>query len=313
MISSNGAIISLNISTGKGTRKHPVAELEINERGAVGDAHAGRWHRQLSLLGQENITAFNARTGQTVQPGEFAENITTQGIDYATVSVLDRFRSGTVELEVTQIGKKCHGDGCAIFQSVGQCAMPKEGIFCRVRNGGVLRAGDCIDYLPRKLAIRVITMSDRAFAGEYADRSGPHAQQLLETFFTPTRWHWQIDRVLLPDDAMLLRHELARALDEGVDIIFTLGGTGVGPRDCTPEAVTAVCEKQLPGIMEHIRLKYGAQLPQALLSRSIAGVAGTAQIYALPGSVRAVEEYLQEICPTIEHLIYMLHGLDIHG
>lgn len=313
MISTNGVITSLNISAGKGTSKAPVCELEIDERGAVGDAHAGRWHRQLSLLGQESIDTFNARTAQNIQPGEFAENITTLGLDLSNVAVLDRFRIGTVELELTQIGKKCHGDDCAIFQTVGQCAMPKEGIFCRVKKGGVIHAGERIDYLPRKLKIRLITMSDRAFAGEYTDRSGPRAQELLETFFSSTRWHWQIERLLLPDDAVLLRKELSRARDEGVDIVFTLGGTGVGQRDITPEAVATVCEKQLPGIMEHIRVKYGAELPQARLSRSIAGVAASTQYYALPGSVRAVEEYLQEIIPTLEHIIYMLHGLDIHG
>jgi len=96
-------------------------------------------------------------------------------------------------------------------------------------------------------------------------------------------------------------------------VIVTTGGTGIGPRDITPEVVTALCQKQIPGIMEHIRAKFGAANPNALLSRSVAGVAGRSQIYALPGSVRAVEEYLGEILKTLEHVLCMLHGLDVHG
>ena len=95
-------------------------------------------------------------------------------------------------------------------------------------------------------------------------------------------------------------------------MIFTTGGTGVGPRDITPDVVTELCDKFIPGIMDHIRLKFGADKPNALLSRSVAGVAGSTLIYTLPGSVRAVQEYMQEILKTLEHLILTLHGLDDH-
>jgi len=97
-----------------------------------------------------------------------------------------------------------------------------------------------------------------------------------------------------------------------VDVVFTTGGTGIGPRDITPETVAALCERLIPGIMEHVRAKHGQQNPRARLSRSIAGVAGKTQIYTLPGSVRAVEEYLEEILKTLEHVVYMLHELDVH-
>ena len=95
-------------------------------------------------------------------------------------------------------------------------------------------------------------------------------------------------------------------------MILTLGGTGVGPRDVTPETITPLCDKLVPGIMEAIRIKFGMAKPRALLSRGIAGVTGKTLIYTLPGSVRAVEEYVQEILATMEHLIYMVHGLDAH-
>jgi molybdopterin adenylyltransferase len=308
-----GRVISVNVSAEKGTIKHPVPEILVTERGVDGDAHAGPWHRQVSILSQESVERFSEIAGRKVQPGEFAENITVSGIEMSHVGLLDRFTIGPVELEVAQIGKKCHGADCAIFREVGECLMPKEGLFCRVLAGGPVKSGDVVEYLPKALTFSIITLSDRAYRGEYEDRSGPRIRELLETFMAGKRWHPEIENVLLPDDADKLRTELIAARDQGVDVVLTTGGTGVGPRDFTPETVAAVCDKLIPGIMEHIRLKYGAANPNALLSRSVAGVAGSTLIYALPGSVRAVEEYMAEIVKTIEHLVTTAHGLDTHS
>ncbi|MBN1298005.1 molybdenum cofactor synthesis protein, partial [bacterium] len=131
------SIESLNISQEKGTVKQPVAEVMVTDRGISADAHAGVWHRQISLLAAENIEAFARTLNRRFTWGEFAENITTRGIDLNRVAVLDRFRIGTVELEVTQIGKACH-HGCAVFQEVGACIMPTDGIFARVISPGRL-------------------------------------------------------------------------------------------------------------------------------------------------------------------------------
>lgn len=305
-------VVSVNVSREKGTCKEPVPRIEIDALGVVGDAHAGPGLRQVSLLSRESIDRFAAETGRAVRPGEFAENITVGGLDLGGVAALDRFRFGRVELEVTQIGKVCHGRGCAIFQQVGKCVMPNEGIFARVVTGGSLQPGDRGVFCPRKLRFLVVTLSDRAAAGQYADRSGPRICEILADFLTGKRWHPQIETALIADDTAELRRRLAAAIEAGVDVIVTTGGTGVGPRDITPEVVTALCQKQIPGIMEHIRAKFGAANPNALLSRSVAGVAGTSQIYALPGSPRAVEEYLGEIVKTLEHVLCMLHGLDVH-
>jgi molybdopterin adenylyltransferase len=121
-----------------------------------------------------------------------------------------------------------------------------------------------------------------------------------------------IQTTLLPDDPVRLRRELESARQHGADVIFTTGGTGVGPRDISPEVAVQFCEKLIPGIMDHVRLKFGAHNPGALLSRSVAGITGTTQLYTLPGSVRAVEEYMGEILKIVEHLIYCLHGIDRH-
>jgi len=311
-MSNKGKVISVNISEEKGTVKHPVPEIVIDTSGVVNDAHAGLWHRQVSLLSQEDIDCFSREMGREINPGEFAENITVGGIDLGKVAILDRFRINQVELEVTQIGKECHGNNCAIYREVGKCVMPKKGLFCRVINNGQIKAGDCIEYIPRPLQIAVITLSDRASAGVYSDRSGPRAKQILEEHFAGKKWHLQIKNLVLADDANKLTKKLNKSIAGQMDVILTLGGTGVGPRDITPEVVTAVCDKVIPGIMENIRIKYGGQKPSALLSRSIAAIAGQTQIYALPGSVRAVEEYLSEILKTMEHTIFMIHGMDVH-
>ena len=311
-MSSKGKVVSVNTSEDKGTIKHPVDEVVFDPYGIVGDAHAGPWHRQVSLLGQASIDRFATEMDRALQPGEFAENITVAGIDIASAAVFDRFSIGDVELEVTQIGKKCHGDGCAIYREVGKCVMPKEGIFCRVLHGGSVRRGDIVLYEPKVLRFQLITLSDRASRGEYEDRSGPRARQLVEAFIAESRWQGEIETQIMPDDAEQLRDSVRAACQRGVDVILTLGGTGVGPRDITPETVAPLCDKLIPGIMEAIRMKFGQQNKRALLSRGIAGIAGQTLIYTLPGSVRAVEEYIQEILGTLEHLLCMAHAVDSH-
>lgn len=303
-------VVSVNISERKGTIKVPVQEIELTETGVKDDAHSGKWHRQVSLLGTESFDKFAGQAGRQLAYGEFAENITTSGIVLYHTRPLDKFLIGDTLLEVTQIGKSCHGDGCAIYREVGNCVMPKEGIFCRVLRTGTVKAGDKVQYLPRIFKIKVITLSDRASAGEYADRSGPATANILTEFFQSQQWQAEIERIVMPDD----KDQLTSIINnlEGTDMLFTTGGTGIGPRDITVDVIEPMLDKKIPGIMELIRTKYGSEKPAALLSRGVAGVKGQTLIYTLPGSVRAVEEYLSEISKTLKHSVYMLHGLDLH-
>ena len=141
-----GKIVAVNISKGKGERKVPVAAVELRENhGIVGDGHAGDWHRQVSLLAVESIGKMQ-QLGLDVKAGDFAENITTQGIELPTLPIGTRLTVGEVLLEVTQIGKECH-TRCAIYYQAGDCVMPKEGIFARVVRGGVVRPHDAIEVL----------------------------------------------------------------------------------------------------------------------------------------------------------------------
>ncbi|MFA5328009.1 MAG: molybdenum cofactor synthesis domain-containing protein [Prolixibacteraceae bacterium] len=305
-------VLSVNTSEKKGTIKKPVDSIQLTEIGVVGDAHSGKWHRQVSLLAAESIAKFSEEAGRTIKHGEFAENITTEGLLLHECRPLDRFRNNSIELEVTQIGKKCHGDNCSIFREVGNCVMPKEGIFARVIRNGEMKSGDELEYLPKILNIHVITLSDRASTGEYADKSGPHIKLISEAYFSKIKRQTKITNHLIPDDPDQLRTLLQQIKTSGADAIFTTGGTGIGPRDITPETVRPLLDKEIPGIMELIRVKYGTEKPAALLSRGIAGVSGKTLIYCLPGSVKAVTEYCNEILPTIEHSLYMMEGIDNH-
>lgn len=308
----NIKILSVNTSTKKGTVKKPVESIQLTNIGVVGDAHSGKWHRQVSLLASESIDKFSIEAGRTIKYGEFAENITTEGLLLHECRPLDRFMNEEIELEVTQIGKKCHGDNCSIFREIGNCVMPKEGIFARVIRSGKLKEGDELDCLRKVINIHIITLSDRASAGEYADKSGPQIKLLAETFFTGINRPTGFTHHLIPDDPEQLAKLVKESISVGADIVFTTGGTGIGPRDFTPETVRPMLDKEIPGIMELIRVKYGMEKPAALLSRGIAGVSGKTLIYCLPGSVKAVTEYCKEILPTIEHSIYMIEGIDSH-
>ena len=165
--------------------------------------------------------------------------------------------------------------------------------------------------LPENYRILIVTLSDRASRGEYEDISGPRAGELAADFFKSIDAKFTITFQLLPDEPELLRSKILDASHRH-DIIITTGGTGIGPRDITPDTVRPLLSMELPGIMEHIRVKFGAEKPTALLSRSIAGVIGRCLIYTLPGSVKAVNEYMGEITKTIEHSFNMLYGTDKH-
>lgn len=139
-----GKVLAVNVSENKGERKTPVASVTLREgHGIEGDGHAGDWHRQVSLLAMESIAKMQAM-GLDVKEGDFAENVTTQGVDLVSLPIGSKIQLGETVLEVTQIGKECH-TRCAIFYQAGDCVMPKEGIFAKVLTGGVVRPGDDVE------------------------------------------------------------------------------------------------------------------------------------------------------------------------
>jgi molybdenum cofactor synthesis domain-containing protein len=167
------------------------------------------------------------------------------------------------------------------------------------------------NMIPDKIEALVITLSDRAHAGDYDDLSGPRVKDMLNSYLVSEGWDNRIDYTLLPDDPEKLRELLMMSFPI-YDLIITTGGTGLGPRDTTIEVVSPLLEKSIPGVMEFIRTKYGASNPNALLSRGVAGINGKTLIYTLPGSVNAVSEYMTEILKTMKHTFSMMYAVDTH-
>ena len=304
-----GKIMAVNISEERGTQKKNVHSARlIEDWGIEHDAHAGKWHRQVSLLSYEKIEEFRKK-GAPVDEGAFGENLIIQGIDLRHLPVGTRLACGEVLLEVTQIGKQCH-NGCEIFRLMGDCIMPREGVFTRVLKGGEIKAGDEITMLPlekdRPFTAAVITLSDKGAAGEREDKSGPLIQEMLMK-----EGYDVIETLLLPDGEQPLKHQLMRLADQRqVNVIFTTGGTGFAERDVTPEATQAVCDRMAMGIADAIRQYSLSITGRAMLSRAVSGIRKKTLIVNLPGSPKAVKESLEYVLPQLGHGLGILRGTD---
>ena len=304
-----GKVTAVCISEKKGTQKKEVPSVTlVPEWGIENDAHAGRWHRQVSLLALEKIEAFREK-GADVDFGAFGENIITEGFDFRTLPVGTRFRIGDALLELTQIGKECHTH-CAIYHQVGDCIMPREGVFTIVLEGGTVRAGDRIEMIEadpdRPFTAAWITLSDKGAAGEREDRSGP----LIGEILTEAGYN-VVEGILIPDEPeMLMRHLIRLADQRQVNVIFTTGGTGFSQRDRTPEATAEVCDRMTPGISEAIRAYSMTKTPTAMLSRAAAGMRKETLIINLPGSPKAVRECLEFLIHPLGHGLEIMLGRD---
>jgi len=301
-------VLSVSLSSERGP-KTPAQELKLNSKGIIGDVHAKNWNRQVSIIDISDINKFRKLTdARTTEFGEFAENITSEGLHDIDFQTFDLLKIGDSILEVTQVGKPFHDE----FRELGNYVMPRVGIFCRVKKEGTIKAEDKIEYVPKVYNALILTLSDRASAGEYKDKSGPKINELLDEYLTKIKVRYHINHKIIPDNADELRKILTHAKNEKYDFIITTGGTGIGKRDITVDVVREMLDKEIPGIMEMIRMKYGQEKPNALLSRGVAGVMDESLIYTLPGSVKAVQEYMTEILKTLQHLVFMLHGIDAH-
>ncbi len=302
-----GKIIAICTSDVRGVQKQPRDTAWLDKDwGIRGDAHAGHWHRQVSLLAAEEIAAFNEK-GAGVQPGAFGENLVVEGIDLRRLPVGTLLQSGDAMLEITQIGKECHSH-CAIYHKMGDCIMPREGVFARVLAGGKIAVGDEIAVQPRTAPFlfqaAVITLSDRCAAGEREDKSGPAvAKRLTEAGYVVA------EQLLLADEREPLEHNLIRLCDQRqLDLILTTGGTGFAPRDITPEATRAVAERDAPGIAEAIRAASLRITPRAMLSRAVSVIRGKTLIINLPGSPKACMESMDVFLDQLPHALALLRG-----
>ena len=304
-----GTIKGICISHIRGIQKSEVAEADLKvDWGIVGDAHAGNWHRQVSLLSYEKIQEFKEK-GAEIVPGAFGENLIVEGYDFRNLPVGSRLAIGEAELEITQIGKECHNH-CEIYKAMGDCIMPREGGFAKVIKSGHITLGDTITLLPdnpdRPLTAAVITLSDKGAAGLREDKSGPIIVDELKR-----EGYEIIETLILPDELSLIKKNLIRLSDQRqVNLIITTGGTGFSERDCTPEATMAVATRNAPGIAEAIRAGSMQMTRRAMLSREASVIRNKTLIVNLPGSPKAVKESLGFVIDQLEHGIRILTGRD---
>lgn len=296
-----GKIIAVCTSPARGTEKKNIGRAFLKEGwGLDGDAHAGHWHRQVSLLSFDKVLDFNAR-GAGVSDGAFGENILVEGIDFGRLPIGTRLSCGDAVLEITQIGKECH-HGCAIRERVGDCIMPREGVFAKVVKSGCIEVG-----MKMKLVFKVgiLTISDKGAQGLREDESGKLIAALLPAGYEMVNYR------IIADDFDAISHELCDLCDNaGCNLVLTTGGTGFSSRDVTPEATLRVSDRIAPGIAEAIRAESMKITPRAMLSRGVSVIRGHTLIVNLPGSPRAVRESMAVIMDTIGHGLNLLQGTD---
>lgn len=303
-----GIIKAVCISKQRGTIKQNVQKIRlIEDFGLEGDAHGGNWHRQVSLLSYDKVKEFNQR-GAQVHEGDFGENILVEGIDLKHLKVGTRLTCQDAVLEITQIGKDCHHH-CQIYQRMGECIMPVEGVFAKVIKGGEIKVGDTMHVkvqTSQPLTAAVITLSDQGSQGRREDTSGKKIQEILNNH------HYHIiEYLLLSDDQDELEKQLIRLSDQRqVNLIITTGGTGFSPRDHTPEATLNVMTRNAPGIAEAIRYESMKYTKRAMLGRGASVIRHSTLIVNLPGSEKAVKESMDIIIDTLAHGLHILNGTE---
>lgn len=298
-------IYKISVSEKKGVRKTNVDKAYFeNDFGIKGDAHAGKWHRQVSLLALESVNKM-VEKGLDVKSGDFAENVTTEGLDLLSLPIGSEIKIGNVSLIISQIGKICH-HRCAIYHLAGDCVMPREGIFGVVRGSGELSVGDEIENLGKKgFSVGIITLSDRASKGEYEDKTGPAIEEFLKSNIETSF----IRRDIIADEKSLLEANLKDFADtQNFDLIITNGSTGVSPRDIAPDVTLPLIERRLSGFEEVMRAESFKVTKTAIVSRAICGIRGNSLIINLPGSPKGAIENLSVIMPAIEHTIKKING-----
>lgn len=288
--------------------KFPVDYLDLRRGlGVVGDAHAGTWHRQISLLSLARI--MDMRESIPDLPwGAFGENIVTRDLSPENMLVGRRLRVGDdAVLQITQLGKECH-TRCQIYYTVGTCIMPRYGTFARVVRSGLVRAGDRMTTDPAfdRYRYAVVTVSDRGAAGKREDTAGPLAAELIGQAIPGH----EVARDILPDDRAALAQRLVQLCDDEVcDLVVTTGGTGLSPRDVTPDATAEVIDREIPGMAEAMRAAGLAKTPHAMLSRALVGQRGATLIVNLSGSPKAVREQLEVLQPVLPHALETASGI----
>ena len=305
-----GQIEAICTSHKKGVAKETVTSAKlIIDHGIEGDAHAGKWHRQVSVLDAADVEKMRQKGATNLKHGSFGENIVVSGTDISKLGLGSIIKIGNnVELSVTQLGKKCHSH-CAIYYQVGDCIMPRLGLFARVTKDGSIAVGDSVEVtstVARKtFQVVVLTISDRCSKGEAVDTAGPAVATLITNEMDAHIYAEEI----LPDEQKQIEEKFKHYADgHSIDMVIAVGGTGFSPRDITPEAITAVIDRPTPGLDEVMRATSLQKTNRAMLSRATSGIRESTLIISLPGSEKASVENLAAIIPALSHGLEKLRG-----
>lgn len=300
--------ICLSGEKGQPKKPVPVAKL-IAHHGLEGDAHAGPWHRQVSLLASDDVDGMRAKGMPELAAGDFGENLVVSGLGLGELGLGSLLRLGRdAVLTVTQIGKVCH-TRCVIYARTGDCIMPRMGVFARVLSGGTIAAGDPVEVecaIPReRWQAVVLTSSDRCSRGEAVDTAGPAVVRRLEERLAAHVYKIEV----VPDERAMIAERLRHYSDgHTIDLIAVVGGTGFAPRDVSPEAVRDVVDRLTPGLDEAMRAASLAKTSRAMLSRAVSGIRRSTLIVSLPGSERGALENIEAILPALDHGLGKLRG-----
>jgi molybdenum cofactor synthesis domain-containing protein len=262
----------------------------------------------VSLLAAEDIEMVRRKLPD-ILPGAFAENVVVSGLDFHGLGLGSRIRLGKeAVLTVTQIGKACHAP-CRIAQLTGDCIMPRQGLFATVDAGGDAEVGEGAEVevlVPRTVfQVVVLTISDRCFRREAQDTAGPAVAARLEEVIGAHVFAAEI----IPDERKLIADRVMHwSAGHSIDLVVTVGGTGVPPRDVTPEAVRDGVGRLPPGLEGSKQSASSAKPSNAVLSRGVSEIRGSTLIVSLPGSRQAAMECLEAILPTLHHGLSKLRG-----
>ncbi len=304
-----GKVLAVCTSEKKGLQKHDVHSAHFEtEWGIDGDAHAGKWHRQISLLSADKIEAFNQK-GANVIPGAFGENLVVDGFDFRALPVGTLLRCGDVLLEMTQIGKECHSH-CEIYKKMGDCIMPREGVFARVLEPGTITVGDEMVIVPREghfpWQAAVISLSANSDSKCDNDLGTAISNRLTKSGYTV------LEDLVVPKDARVLKQQIIRLCDQRqLDLILTTGGISCSKDDFTPEATLAVADKNVPGISEAIRSAAVQVCDKAMISHSASVIRGKTLIINLPDNLQACMDTMDVFMDTIPQAMAQLRGEEL--
>ena len=302
-------VLALNAYNEKYNERTNIDEIRVTQNGIDIDfENIDKNLCEIVLMSQNIIVMAKEGNDLVFQIYRPTKSIENNCYNTVPINLLDIISINGAEMEVTKHGGKYTEREHKYFPPKDNI-LKKEEFFLSVKKEGIIKKSNTLIHIPRIFHFKIITIVNQPINSEYIDFSGCEIKSILEMYFRNVNRQINIDYNIISAKEDLLKQELEEALDQEYDVIFTIGGTGVGPGDITFDVVNNMCDKVLPGIMEFIRVKYGQNNSHALLSRSIAGIIKNTVIYTIPGSKKAVIEYMQVILDTMEHLIYVMNGL----